>query len=260
MECAKVMCRHILRTVILLVSYTLMSFAAHGELERKKVHFTSLEWPPYSGAQLRGQGASVAVARAAFDVMGYELHVDFYPWARAVGLAKVKDSRYHGYFPEYYSAEVETEFLFSDVIGSGPLGFIEQPVNPITWTTLDDLFKYRIGVVRGYVNTSEFDTRIADGRIRAEPVVADIDNIKKVVAERLDLAVIDVNVLDYLMNNSPELKGLKGRAVFNARLLEQKDLFLCFKNTEEGQELRAIFNQGLKKINVDAIMKDYLNQ
>ena len=46
----------------------------------------------------------------------------------------------------------------------------------------------------------------------------------------------------------------------NSKILENKELFLCFKNTEEGRELRAIFNQGLKKIDIEAIMNDFLKQ
>lgn len=245
-----------LRIWILLMGITLVA-SAQGQ---KKVHFTSLEWPPYSGAGLRGQGASVAVAKAAFEVMGYDLQVDFYPWARTVGLAKAKGSHYHGYFPEYYSAEIEQEFLFSDPIGTGPLGFAEQTFNPILWEKMDDLASYKIGVVRGYVNTEELDKRIADGRIKAEPVVADVDNIKKLSIGRLDLAVIDPNVFNYLMAHKPELKKAKPLVKINYRILENKELFLCFKNTEEGNELRAIFNQGLKKIDIEAVMADFLNQ
>ena len=245
-----------LRIWLLILGLTLMA-SAYGQ---KKVYFTSLEWPPYSGAALRGQGASVAVARAAFEVMGYELQVDFFPWARTVGLAKSEGSRYHGYFPEYYSADIEQEFLFSDPMGTGPLGFAQQAVRPIIWNELDDLSNYKIGVVRGYVNTEELDKRIADGRIKAEPVVADVDNIKKLSVGRLDLAVIDPNVFDYLLTHKPELKRSKGLVTINSKILENKELFLCFKNTEEGRELRAIFNQGLKKIDIEAIMNDFLKQ
>lgn len=245
-----------LRIWILLAGITL-AVSAHGQ---KKVYFTSLEWPPYSGAELRGYGASVAVAKAAFEVMGYDLHVDFFPWARTVGLAKAESSHYHGYFPEYYSAEIEQEFLFSDPMGTGPLGFAEQSFKPVLWEGLDDLASYKIGVVRGYVNTEELDKRIVDGRIKAEPVVADVDNIKKLSVGRLDLAVIDPNVFQYLITHEPELKRAKGLVKINSKILENKELFLCFKKTEEGQELKAIFNQGLKKIDIEAIMSDFLRQ
>ncbi|CAM3604340.1 hypothetical protein VIAQ111709_03000 [Vibrio aquimaris] len=33
---------------------------------------TSLDWPPYSGENLRENGYSIAIAREAFSAMGYE--------------------------------------------------------------------------------------------------------------------------------------------------------------------------------------------
>lgn len=243
---------------ILLLMLTLVCVtSAHGQ---KKVYFTSLEWPPYSGENLKGQGASVAVARAAFDAMGYELHVDFYPWARTVGLAKRNDSRYHGYFPEYYSADIAETFLFSEPMGKGPLGLIEHMAKPVAWQSIDDLSNFKIGVVRGYVNTDELDKRIADGRIKVEPVVADLDNLKKLTVGRLELAVMDPNVFRYLMANEPALAKHQRALQVNPKLLEEKDLYLCFKNTDEGRELLAIFNEGLKQIDVKGIMADYLRQ
>ncbi len=229
------------------------------QASEKTVLFTSLEWPPYSGEALREQGASVAVARAAFAVMGYQLDVHFYPWARAVGLAKKRSSPYHGYFPEYYSSEIEQEFLFSDPIGSGPLGFAERAVKPIFWRNLTDLEPLKIGVVRGYVNTKVLDERIAQGRIKAEPVVADVDNLKKLAAGRLDLAVIDHYVFRYLIKHDPTLSDIAPMLALNAKPLELKKLFLCFKNTEEGKELLAIFNEGLKRVDVQAIMREYMS-
>ena len=225
----------------------------------KKVLFTSLEWPPYSGAALREQGASVAVARAAFAVMGYQLEVHFYPWPRAVGLAKKADSPYQGYLPEYYSAAIEQEFLFSDTIGVSPLGFAEQTMKPIVWRSIADLESRKVGVVRGYVNTQVLDDRIASGRIKAEPVVADVDNLKKLAVGRLDLAVIDHHVFRYLLAHDPALAGMEKQLQLNNKILEQKALFVCFKNSEAGQELVAIFNEGLKRIDAQKIIDEYLS-
>ncbi len=136
----------------------------------------SLEWPPYSGKNLPDQGASVAVVRAAVQVMGHELKVEFYPWSRTVYLVK-NDAKYAGYFPEY---RYETDDLvFSDPIGSGPLGFVENVNRPIEWSTLDDLASHTIGVVRGYVNTPELDALIANGSLKSSDVTSDTQKSTK---------------------------------------------------------------------------------
>jgi len=224
----------------------------------KVVELTSLDWPPYSGKALSEQGASVAVAKAAFKAMGYELKVSFYPWNRAVALAKDKGSSYSGYFPEYYSDDIAKEFTFSEPMGTGPLGFAELKTKPVSWSVLDDLKAHRIGVVQGYVNTTDFDAMVANKSIKASSTISDVNNLKKLAAGRIDLAVVDKNVMNYLLKTDAQLKKSAGNLQFNGTLLEDKKLYICFKNTAKGKELADIYNQGLKKIDIAAIMAAHL--
>jgi len=224
----------------------------------KVVELTSLDWPPYSGKALSEQGASVAVAKAAFKAMGYELKVSFYPWNRAVALAKDKGSSYAGYFPEYYSDDIAKEFTFSEPMGTGPLGFAELKTKPVSWSVLDDLKAHRIGVVQGYVNTTDFDAMVANKSIKASSTISDVNNLKKLAAGRIDLAVVDKNVMNYLLKTDAQLKKSAGNLQFNGTLLEDKKLYICFKNTAKGKELADIYNQGLKKIDIAAIMAAHL--
>lgn len=220
------------------------------------IYLTSLSWPPYADKDIKEQGASVAVARAAFKAMGHELVVDFFPWSRTVKLASEPDSKYMGYFPEYF---YETpDFAFSEPMGQGPLGLVENVDKPVSWESTADLTSYKLGVVQDYVNTEELDAMIASGAIKAQAVVSDDKNVQKVAAKRIDAAVIDANVLKYLLDNEPSLADAKTKVQMNARLLVNKDLFVAFKNTEEGNKWRDIFNQGLSKIDIEAVMAEYL--
>lgn len=226
----------------------------------KTVHLTSLDWPPYSGKDLPGGGASIQVARAAFEAMGYTLKVDFYPWSRAVALAKDEGSKYAGYFPEYYSDGVAKEFNYSDVMGNGPLGFAERSDKPIDWSSHDDLSNFSIGVVQDYVNEAEFDKRVASGKIKVQAVTSDATNLVKLVNGRIDMAVVDSNVMDYLIKTDNRLKGKGDQLQFNKKMLEDKKLYVCFKKNAMGEELLKVFNEGLKKIDVNAIMKKGMSQ
>jgi polar amino acid transport system substrate-binding protein len=241
------------KIVFLLLVLILVCFLSSAE---KEVRLTSLEWPPYSGQQLDQQGASIVVAKAAFMAMGYDLQVDFYPWARAVNLAK-SNPKYDGYFPEYFDSSIENNFIFSNPIGTGPLGFAERKADPVNWSNLNDLKKHPIATVRGYVNTAEFDAMAENGEINVDPAVDDLTNLKKLSKKRVDLVVIDKFVMDYLLNTEAELKSSKGQLQFNKKLLEDKKLFICFKKGAKGESLSKIFNKGLEKINVEALMQDY---
>lgn len=219
----------------------------------KVIRLTSLEWPPYAGEKVAEQGASVAVVRAAAEAMGYKLEVKFYPWERAVKMAQDGASGYHGYFPEYHSDEVAKTFVLSDPIGSGPLGFVEQKSAPVAWGSLAELKGKTIGTVSGYVNTAEFDAKAASGELKVEAVTDDLTNVRKVGAGRIPMAVIDKHVLNYMLRTDPALAAVKDKVQFNARLLEDKSLYIAFQRSAKGQEAAKVINEGLKKIDVDAI-------
>ncbi len=204
---------------------------------------TSLEWPPYSGKALPEQGASVAVVKAAVESMGHTLKVEFYPWSRTVHLAKT-DTNIAGYFPEYKFES--NDILFSNKIGTGPLGLVENKASPVTWSTLSDLKAYKIGVVRGYVNTADFDSMVASGKIQADAAKSDELNLKKVATKRVRLAVIDSNVLKYLTSNTPELKQYKNDLVMNQGCLQKKGCILPLRMTRKGNVGKA------------SLTKDYL--
>ena len=136
-------------TCVMLFCVLLLSAVSFGFGEEgRDVYVTSLEWPPYVGETLPEQGAMAVVAREAFAAMGYTLHIEFFPWMRAIYYAK-REGKYAGYFPEYYAKAIEEQFLFSATIGASPLGFLERKDDPIAWQTLDDLKAITIGAVNG---------------------------------------------------------------------------------------------------------------
>ncbi|EAT13731.1 ABC transporter substrate-binding protein [Bermanella marisrubri] len=240
----------------------LLSFAGWAEPSEpppaNEIKLVSLYWPPYSGPDLVQQGANIAVARAAFAAVNVELKVSFFPWARTLGLARNLESDFAGYVPEYFADDRAEEFYFSDQIGSGPLGFAKRKDMDFSWSSLDDLTPHRIGVVRGYVNTEEFDQAVRDNVFRAEPVEDDARNLVKLAYRRLDVAVMDENVMRYLALTEAELADYRDQFEMARPYLEVKPLYVCFKKTEQGRLWLEWFNEGLTRINVEAVFKQYL--
>ena len=103
----------------------LFSFSAQAG-ETWKV--TSLDWQPFSGANLPEGGAGVAVLRAALKAEGIDLVVEFYPWTRAIETAK--DPAYAGVYPSW-PEDVGDGFTRSTVLFKSPVGFVEP--NPPHW-------------------------------------------------------------------------------------------------------------------------------
>lgn len=234
---------------------SLLSLLHPVQAQEKTLYLSSLNWPPYSQQGLE-QGASVAVAKAAFAAMGYRLVVDFYPWSRTLNLANDAHSKYAGYFPEYYAQQLTEHFIFSDPIGSGPLGFAEQHNQPHIWQNLEELSAYSIGIVHDYINTAELDGLLEKGVLHGSEVSNDKLNLLKLANGRIDLAVIDQNVMHYLQYSDPEVNAVKDKIRFNPHILENKQLYVCFKKSHA--QLAGIFNQGLKKIDAQKIQAEYL--
>ena len=227
--------------------------------QEKIVYFTSLEWPPYSGADLPHQGKTIQRATEIFAAQGYTLKVDFYPWRRAVKLGLDEKSKYSGYFPEYFDKSLLAGCAFSEAIGFSPLGFAQLKDAPVTWKTLDDIAQLpKIGVVRDYINSVELDARIASGNIKSDEASSDVENIKKLGGKRFPLIVIDERVLHYWLDHDPALASLKGRIEFNGQLLDKKNLYLCFKKTDHDKIILKIFNDGLTQQQVKSFMRQSL--
>ncbi len=231
-------------------------FMLNTVAKSETVYLASLEWPPYSGKQLPDHGASVAVAKQAFKAMGHELVVDFFPWSRAVKMAAFDKSKYVGYFPEYlHQSKV---FIFSAPAGESPLGLIERIDQPIEFNQIEDLIPYKIGVVQDYINTDDLDALINQGKIKTEAVMTDEMNILKVAQKRIAAAVIDINVFEYLLTTEAKLSYVRNELQVNAKLLERKDLYIAFKDNDQGNKWLAIYNQGLNKIAVQKLINQYL--
>ncbi|PHV10697.1 ABC transporter [Chitinimonas sp. BJB300] len=226
--------------------------------DSKVLTFASLDWPPYTGSTLSDQGGSSEVVRAAFKAMGYEVRIKFYPWVRAIKMAE-KDANTMAYFPEYSSEEVKQRCALSTSIGRGPLGLAQRKNKPVQWKDIKDLSQWTVGVVQDYVNTAEFDQRVASGKQRVDKSVDDVVNLFKLANSRVDLAIIDPYVFAYLIMHDREVSAVSSQLSINSKLLEEKDLYVCFKKTAEGQRLAAILEQGIRKIDVARIMRNYIS-
>jgi len=223
----------------------------------EEVLLATLEWPPYVGAQLPQNGGTTAVLRAALAAEGITLKLDFVPWQRAIQLG-VYDHRYAGYFPAYAGAERDAKSTRSDPIGSSPLGFAELAGHGINWHSLDDLHGKRIGVVAGYVNTDELDRRLREGLLMGDTAPSDELNLAKLLARRVDMAVIDRHVYDFLLHTTPSLQASAGAFSYNSTLLDDKKLYVYCQHSPEGERLCAKLNQGLAHINIEEVFRSAL--
>ena len=240
-----------------LVLALVLALSAPAPARAETVRLASLDWPPFSGAGLARQGAVTAVIQEAFRAAGDTVSVTFLPWRRAVETG-LNAPGFIGYFPEYYSRGMEERCLYSRPLGRSPIGFAERRSAPVAWTSVADLRGLTVGTVQGYINEAEFDRLAAAGEIRADAAVDDATNLRKVAAGHLALAVIDRNVMAFLLASDPALRKAGAALQFNARPLEEKELFVCFRRDAAGTAAHARFEAALDGIDVQAILAESL--
>lgn len=225
------------------------------------VEVATLNWPPYTARKLPRGGAVTAVVRAAFAQQDLDVAVRFWPWKRAIAKAKAVDNAVVAYFPGYHCHhDPKSEFVRSQPLGASPLGFAEHRQAQHSWNDLDDLRGKRIGTVVGYANTQEFDRRVARGELRVIPSSSDATNLRRLLDRRIDYAVVDKFVLAYLKKTHPELRGRAHEILFDARPLENKSLYLCFRDDDRGNRLRRIFDRGLNKLDPQGMLDRYVER
>lgn len=229
----------IVRRVAALLCACLLSVPALAE---RRVMVTG-EWPPYTGVDEPEGGTMTAIVRAAFAAAGDDLRVGFFAWSRIRRLPQ-DNSDVTGSFPHYYSEERAQRCYFSDPIGSSPLGLALRPGTTLEWKQLEDLGRYRIGAVNTYSNSLEFDRLVASGRIRPVRVPTDLDNLRNLLAGKVDAALIDRNVLAYLQA-STQLRDEASLLRLDPRLVVMHKLYACFPRTAKGRANRDRFNKGL---------------
>jgi len=167
--------------IVLLLGIVWLACPAFAE-EKKLFCVTTEEFPPFIGSQLKGNGWTMEIVRAVLEPQGYHVTLTLVPWARAVETSK--DGDYDGLYLAYYTEERAQWYVYSEPVGEVKTGFFKLKTTDISFTTLEDLRPYRIGMTRGVAISPEFD-QATD--LCKEDVKDDILNIRKLLGGRVEL-------------------------------------------------------------------------
>lgn len=178
-----------------------------NEGAKKRVRVTTLNWPPYIGQDICRQGWVQQFTIALLSSQGYEIVSTFFPWARSVGMAE--SGKADILYPEYYIEPSAPSDVFkgkkrsdhlaiSKPIPGGPIAFMKRKGDRNYFRgSLQLLKNEKIGVVRGYQNTPEFDRLMDRGFFNIDLASDDLSNAKKLVAGRVNLIIGDPAAIRY---------------------------------------------------------------
>ncbi|MEG3758703.1 transporter substrate-binding domain-containing protein [Pseudoalteromonas carrageenovora] len=179
---------------------------------KQTLHLATLDWPPYIGNDLCKKGWVYQFSVALLHSKGYSVYIEFLPWARAV--RNVELGKADILLPEYFiedtaPSDYVTDKTRRELLGlsnsflGGEIAFIKRKEDKDRFTgNLKSLKGHKIGVVRGYQNTPEFDAMMDNGEFETIKTVDDLQLVQILVAKRVDLIIGDPQVLKFAISYS----------------------------------------------------------
>lgn len=178
----------------------------------------------------------------AFKQVGYEPHVRFEPWARALDAAM--NGEVDGVLGCLYSDARAQKLAYSDELAESETGFFALERSQITYTTLQDLSKYTIGTKLNAYYPTKFT---AATYLKTEPVSDYLVNVRKLLAGRIDLFVEKRLIIKSFLAESPQSEANRIVAV-DPPLMVNKYFNGFSRAVPSAQEKLRDFNKGLQMI------------
>lgn len=213
-------------------------------------------WAPYLTPALPEDGLTGAMMRAVLGRLGYNATVDYYPWRRAMEIG-LRDPRYAGFLPVLRTPEREKLCHFSTPLARTSYVLVFLKDRPVRADSLADLRELRVGTVSGYSYSEQFDTMAAQRQIEVEEAVNDETNLRKLLARRFPLTIIDRQVLRYLLATQRFTPADRERIATSDGLFRDRTMHLCFRRTAVGQMQQQAFDNAARELDLPKLEKEY---
>jgi polar amino acid transport system substrate-binding protein len=174
----------------------------HGAASAREIALAATEYPPYYGESMVQGGPVVELTLQVLRDAGYTPSVRFMPWVRALQWGE--GGQVDGLIGVWHSSDREASFLYSHPLVDNRIVLCRLGDHgPARFSGFDALRPYTVGVVSGYADPPE----LAQAGVHTEAVVEDLQNLRKLVAGRIDLALIDSRVAKHLIEHDLDARG-----------------------------------------------------
>lgn len=222
----------------------------------KSVIIASASWAPYEfeeNGEVKGIG--VDIVSETFKRMGYKVTKKFLPFSRAVGMLKNGEIDMITDVKNTPARQEDGIFSKESIITVHTSLFVKSGSNIKFDGNISTLKPYSIGIIRDYTYGMEFDDAIKNKMLNVEAVDDRLQNINKVLENRLDIC-IENRLVEFAAlketNNQGKLKELKTE-------LNQTDIYAWFsKKKNEGQML-VEFDRKLAEVKKDGTAEKIYN-
>lgn len=237
-----------IKTIALFFITLTTLFVGTVSAEETAVKFATGEWPPYTGAQIAGNGMATEIVKAACTAAGLKADFDFLPWKRAESV--VAAGTYLGTFPYKETPERQGVYFFSEPLFSSSFGILMSKKNPKTdtfkYSQIDDLKNSSVGIVTG---TDAIKLPLEKIGVRVEEVPASEQNIKKLEAGRIDFYIDDKAVIFQALKNTYTTNQMAEFVFLENGFGEKNDFrIMISQKYPRSKELMGKINAGINTI------------
>jgi len=222
------------------------------------VRLASGEWPPYLSEKLPHFGVASRIVTDAFAAKGITVEYGYFPWARSLKLAQ--DGNWDGSLIWQKTPEREQDFYFSETVITGQNVFFHLKSRPFEWKEMKDLAGLHIGATLDYTYGEAFTKAEADGTLTVERVPSDEQNLRKLLAGRIDIFPLDLDVgLAMLRENlTPEEAA---QITYNPLPIQSTSFSIMLsKKVPRNKEMLDLFNAGLKELIASGKVQQYIEE
>lgn len=234
------------RVLILSVVFAMACMAGASAQTSKTLRITNGEWQPFLSEEIPHFGFASHIVTESFANVGVEVEYGFFPWARSFKLAK--DGQWDGAAVWWGTEERRELFYLTEAVAPSTTVFFYLKENGFDWKTYEDLSDVRIGATLEYSYGEAFDDAEAAGTIKTNRAPNDETNLKKLLKGRVDVFPGELMVTyAQIRDTFPEQDA--ARCTHHELPVNDQPLYLLLSKKVEGnEELRDLFNEGLKQL------------
>lgn len=243
----QVVLKHVCIYVFFLLPFFLLSSLSSAKAD-ETLRLVFPEYPPYQYTENGKQkGFKLDILKEACRRAGYDLEVEFRPWARVL---KMLETGQADFTNMYKTPEREKIYTFSkDVLLSITVRFFAHSDSNFTYNgNLRSLSDLRIGVINKISYGAEFDTALKDGLFPNIQYANNHENLVALLArKRVDLIVGAGYVLDSVI----ETKELTDLIKPVKPALSEANAYNAFTKTRDMRQVANDLDAALRGMRQD---------
>ncbi|MEM9625045.1 MAG: transporter substrate-binding domain-containing protein [Pseudomonadota bacterium] len=215
------------------------------------------EYPPYTSEAMEHYGPINRIVTHASQEAGFEVEFEFLPWKR--GLEETRLGRFTASSYWYYSDKRKQDFIHVGPLTEDRIVFMHRKdLDVPSWSSLDDLSGFTIGATNGFTYNEAFWEAAENGTLDVEVAVDDPTNLRKLVAGRLDIIVIEQTLAGHLFNDMLTEQQTENLTFLDRPLQVNPGFLLVSRKIPNADAIASSLQSGLDSIREQGLIDQFL--